>query len=68
MFKQSGGQKAGILSTFLIISLTGLTLPGSMSYALAQTSATPGLHPHLLMPDNRFVTGTVQHIKSGIIY
>jgi len=26
-----------------------------------------GLHPHLLLPDNRIVIGTVQHIKSGVI-
>lgn len=26
-----------------------------------------GLHPHLLLPDNQIVIGTVQHIISGII-
>jgi len=39
----------------------------SMAGPSSVTQSENGLHPHLLLPDNRIVIGTVQQIKSGVI-
>lgn len=44
-----------------VLSLTGMAGPSSV------TQSENGLHPHLLLPDNRIVVGTVQHIKSEVM-
>ncbi len=39
----------------------------AMATSSTVTQFENGLHPHLLLPDNRIVVGTVQHIKSGVM-
>jgi len=52
---------AGVWAWILVLPLPGMADSSSI------TQSDSGLHPHLLLPDNRIVIGTVQHIKSGII-
>jgi len=52
---------AGVLAGILVLPLPG------MAEVPAATQSDNGLHPHLLLPDNQIVIGTVRHIKSGVI-
>ena len=51
----------GIVTGAVVLPLS------SMAGSSSVIQSDNGLHPHLLLPDNRIVIGTVQHIKSGVI-
>lgn len=57
---------AWVLAVGIAVGALGFPLIG-MADSSSITQSDNGLHPHLLMPDNRIVIGTVQHIKSGVM-
>ena len=50
----------------IVVGALGFPLNG-MAGSSSVVQSENGLHPHLLLPDNRIVIGTVQHIKSGVM-
>jgi len=55
-----------VLAVGMVVGVLGFPLIG-MAGSASGTQSDNGLHPHLLLPDNRIVIGTVQHSKSGVI-
>ena len=57
---------AWVLVIGIVVGALGFPLI-AMAGPSSVTLSENGLHPHLLLPDNRIVIGTVQHIKEGVM-
>lgn len=54
-------------SCLLLLFQMSSPASGLLQSAIAQSSEEPDMERLFLLPENRLVTGTVQHVKSGVI-
>lgn len=54
-------------SCLLLLFLISSSASGLLQSAIAQSSEEPDIERLFLLSENRLVTGTVQHVKSGVI-
>ena len=54
-------------SCLLLLFLMASSASGLLQSAIAQSSEVPDMERLFLLPENRLVIGTVQHVKSGVI-